>query len=71
MAGYEVGNWAYESSKAVRVLGDHLASIPAAIHSIITTGSLDGFVQNFEMGTAATQETKKATDELKIQQLNL
>lgn len=65
VAGYEVGNWAYESSKAVRVLGDHLASIPAAIHSIITTGSLDGFVQNFEMGTAATQETKKATDELK------
>ena len=65
VAGYEVGNWAYESSKAVRVLGDHLASIPAAIHSIITTGSLDGFVQNFEMGTAATQEAKKATDELK------
>lgn len=75
LASYEIGNaigdWAYQNIDAVQSLGDHLASIPAAIHSIATTGSLDNFVANFEMGTSRAKElgtaindTKTATDTL-------
>ncbi|STZ63938.1 Phage-related minor tail protein [Moraxella lacunata] len=63
--GTSIGEWAYESSELVRVLGDRLASVPAAIHSIATTGSLDQFLQNFEMGTSHANSLAQATDNAK------
>lgn len=65
-AGQGVGDWLYKNSELARGFGDHLASIPAAIHSIVTTGSLDQFVQNFEMSSDAAKrlanEAKTTTE---------
>lgn len=63
--GTSIGEWAYESSELVRVLGDRLASVPSAIHSIATTGSLDQFLQNFEMGASHANSLAQATDNAK------
>lgn len=74
-AGKAAGNWLYENSEAARSFGDHLAMIPAAIHSIATTGNLDQFHKNFETSAESAKrlanETKsvaKSTEQLAAEQ---
>ncbi len=58
--GTALGDSLYENIPAVRTFGDNLARIPAMIHSIITTGNLDQYYENFEVGA---ESTKKVADE--------
>lgn len=74
-AGESVGDWLYKNSDLARGLGDHLAMIPAAIHSISTTGNLDQFRKNFETSeesakrlAAETKNVTKSTEELAAEQ---
>ena len=74
-AGGSVGDWLYKNSDLARGLGDHLAMIPAAIHSISTTGNLDQFRKNFETSeesakrlAAETKNVTKSTEELAAEQ---
>ena len=74
-AGESVGDWLYKNSDLARGFGDHLAMIPAAIHSIITTGNLDQFRKNFETSeesakrlAAETKNVTKSTEELAAEQ---
>lgn len=74
-AGKGVGDWLYKNSDLARGFGDHLAMIPAAIHSIATTGNLDQFRKNFETSTesakrlsAETKNVVKSTEELAAEQ---
>ena len=74
-AGESVGDWLYKNSDLARGFGDHLAMIPAAIHSISTTGNLDQFRKNFETSeesakrlAAETKNVTKSTEELAAEQ---
>ena len=74
-AGESVGDWLYKNSDLARGFGDHLAMIPAAIHSISTTGNLDQFRKNFETSeesakrlTAETKNVTNSTEELAAEQ---
>lgn len=74
-AGESVGDWLYKNSDLARSFGDHLAMIPAAIHSVATTGNLDQFRKNFETSeesakrlAAETKNVTKSTEELAAEQ---
>lgn len=74
-AGESVGDWLYKNSDLARGFGDHLAMIPAAIHSISTTGNLDQFRKNFETSeesakrlAAETKNVTRSTEELAAEQ---
>ncbi len=58
--GTALGESLYKNSELARSLGDHLAMIPAAINSIVTTGGLDKFNQNFETSAESAKRLAEA-----------
>ena len=64
LAGFSLGTIARENVEWIAWMGDHLARIPAMIHSIVTTGGLEQYNQNFEMTAETTKRVEAATKDL-------
>lgn len=54
-AGFAFGDVLYENIGFVKTLGDNLARIPAMIHSMVTTGNLEQYRENFKTTAEATK----------------
>lgn len=63
VGGFGIGEALYQEFKVVRAVGDKIASVFAAIHSVVTTGSLDQYHENFR----TYAESEKELAELKRQ----
>lgn len=71
LVAYEGSSWLYENVPLVTRFGDELARIPAMLHSMVTTGDLDQYRENFETSAEVTKrlatETKKASEATETQ----
>lgn len=63
VGGFGIGEALYQEFEVVRTVGDKIASVFAAIHSVVTTGSLDQYRENFR----TYAESEKELAELKRQ----
>ena len=68
MAGNAIGDWAYNSSAAVRSLGDEMGRLLAYADAIFTDRTFDDVAKNFQTSAQQaeilSQNAKKAADEI-------